>query len=52
MHAGAIPCYDLTPEAALIKLMWIYGNNPNISLPEAKKLFLTNQVGEIRESYE
>lgn len=51
MKAGAIPCYDMTPEAALTKLMWLYGNPKNTQLEKVKKLFLTNVCWEIRESY-
>lgn len=48
-QAGAISCRDMITEAALVKLMWIFGNYPNASYEEVKKLFLTNMCGEIRE---
>jgi L-asparaginase len=51
LKAWAIPCYDMTPETALVKLMWIYGNHTNPSPEKVKKLFLTNLTGELRESH-
>ena len=47
MNAGATPCYDMIPETALVKLMWILGNYPNYNADQIKKLFLKNICGEI-----
>ena len=49
MKAGAIPCHDMLPEAALVKLMWILGNFPGLSNKELEKMFLRNFCGEIRK---
>lgn len=45
--AGAIACQDMITEAAIVKLMWIFGNYPEVDFDEVKKLFLTNISGEI-----
>lgn len=47
LESGAIPSYDMIPETALVKLMWIFGNYPDATLPEVKELFLKNTCGEI-----
>lgn len=41
---GVIPCEDMTPETAFIKLAWLLGN---YSPAEAKQLMQTNLRGEI-----
>jgi L-asparaginase/Glu-tRNA(Gln) amidotransferase subunit D len=46
-RAWAISCHDMTPETALVKLMWIFGNYPNYNQAQVKKLFLTNICWEI-----
>ena len=45
--AGAISCYDMIPETAIVKLMWIFGNFPEYDSKQVKDLFLTNISGEI-----
>lgn len=45
--AWAISCHDMTPETALVKLMWIFGNYPNYNPKQVKELFLTNVCWEI-----
>ena len=47
MKAWAIPCYDMIPETALVKLMWIFWNFPEYSPEQIKELFLTNICWEI-----
>ena len=47
INAWAISCYDMTPETALVKLMWIFGNFPKYTPNQVKKLFLTNICWEI-----
>jgi len=42
---GVVPTDDMFPETALVKLMWVLGQTPN--LEEAKKLFKTNVAGEL-----
>ena len=49
LNAGAIQCYDMIPETVLVKLMWIFGNFPDLSQKEVKKLFLKNLCGEISD---
>jgi len=49
MKAGAIPCYDMLPETALVKLMWIFGNYPQYTHKEVEELFLKNIRGEISD---
>ncbi len=41
---GVIPCDDMFPETALVKLMWTLGQTRDVE--EAKKLFKTNVAGE------
>ena len=45
-QAGVIPLY-MTPETAFVKLGWALGHTKNTE--DAKKLLLTNVVGEILE---
>ncbi len=47
MNAGAIPCFDMTGETTLVKLMWLYGNFGH-DPKTIRKLMLKNFVGEIR----
>lgn len=44
LSLGVIPCDDMFPETALVKLMWTLGQTRDIE--EAKKLFKTNIAGE------
>ncbi|MGF3522906.1 MAG: Glu-tRNA(Gln) amidotransferase subunit GatD [Candidatus Bathyarchaeia archaeon] len=44
LSLGVIPCEDMFPETALVKLMWTLGQTRD--LEEAKKLFKTNIAGE------
>ncbi|MCW4005520.1 MAG: Glu-tRNA(Gln) amidotransferase subunit GatD [Candidatus Bathyarchaeota archaeon] len=43
---GVIPCEDMFPETALVKLMWTLGQTQDVE--EAKKLFKTNIAGEFK----
>ncbi|AAL81585.1 Glu-tRNA(Gln) amidotransferase GatDE subunit D [Pyrococcus furiosus DSM 3638] len=45
LKAGVIPCEDMLPETAYVKLMWVLGHTND--LREAKKMMLTNYAGEI-----
>jgi glutamyl-tRNA(Gln) amidotransferase subunit D len=45
LKAGVIPCEDMLPETAYVKLMWVLGHTKD--LKEVKKLMLTNFAGEI-----
>jgi glutamyl-tRNA(Gln) amidotransferase subunit D len=45
LAAGVIPCEDMLPETALVKLMWALANTKNSDA--AKNLLLTPLVGEI-----
>ncbi len=45
LRMGVIPCEDMLPETALVKLMWCLANAKNED--EVKQLMLTNLVGEI-----
>ncbi|WP_457558421.1 asparaginase [Candidatus Harpocratesius sp.] len=47
LQAGAIPGYDMISETAMVKLMWILGNFPNLSMPEIRAKFLEDVAGEI-----
>lgn len=42
---GVVGAEDMTPETALVKLMWLLANTP--SADEARRLFATDLVGEI-----
>ncbi|WP_297438975.1 Glu-tRNA(Gln) amidotransferase subunit GatD [Thermococcus sp.] len=45
LKAGVVPCEDMLPETAYVKLMWVLGhtNDPG----EAREMMLTNYAGEI-----
>ncbi len=45
LKAGAIPCEDMLPETAYVKLMWVLGHTHD--LEEVRKMLLTNYAGEI-----
>lgn len=45
LRMGVIPCGDMLPETALVKLMWCLANAKNEE--EVKKLMLTNIAGEM-----
>ncbi len=45
LEVGAIPVYDMTPEAAITKLMWALGKTKNIN--KIKKIMHTDIAGEI-----
>jgi len=45
LKAGAIPCEDMLPETAYVKLMWVLGHTDDPS--EVRKMMLTNYAGEI-----
>jgi len=45
LKAGAIPCEDMLPETAYVKLRWILGHTDN--LDEVRRMMLTNYSGEI-----
>ncbi|ASJ00791.1 Glu-tRNA(Gln) amidotransferase subunit GatD [Thermococcus gorgonarius] len=45
LKAGAIPCEDMLPETAYVKLMWVLGHTDD--LEEVRKMMLTNYAGEI-----
>ena len=47
-NAGAVGCYDMTTETALVKLMWILGNFEN-KKEKIEKLMLKSFCGEIRK---
>jgi glutamyl-tRNA(Gln) amidotransferase subunit D len=44
LNLGVIPCDDMFPETALVKLTWVLGQTSNVN--EAKKLLKTNIAGE------
>ncbi|MDI9619802.1 MAG: Glu-tRNA(Gln) amidotransferase subunit GatD [Candidatus Nezhaarchaeota archaeon] len=46
LRIGVIPCEDMIPETALVKLMWCLANSKDTD--EAKRLMLTNIAGEIK----
>ncbi|RLF06345.1 MAG: Glu-tRNA(Gln) amidotransferase GatDE subunit D [Thermoprotei archaeon] len=46
LRMGVIPCEDMLPETALVKLMWCLANAKDED--EVKRLMLTNIAGEIR----
>jgi glutamyl-tRNA(Gln) amidotransferase subunit D len=45
LKAGVIPCEDMLPETAYVKLGWVLGHTDD--LEEVKKMMLTNYAGEI-----
>ncbi len=45
LRAGAIPCEDMLPETAYVKLMWVLGHTED--LKEVREMMLTNYAGEI-----
>ena len=45
LKAGAIPCEDMLPETAYVKLRWILGHTDDPG--EVRKMMLTNYAGEI-----
>jgi len=47
LRLGVIPCEDVLPEVALVKMMYLLGNYP---LEEAKRLLTKNLKGEITPS--
>ncbi len=50
LRAGVIPMVDMTPEAALVKLMWILGFTGDARLIHS--MILKNYVGEIMPDFE
>lgn len=48
LEAGAIPALDMTPEAALVKLMWVLGQTNDLRTVES--LMQKSFAGEIRET--
>jgi len=47
IKAGIIPCLDMLPETAYVKLMWALGHSSNRD--EVKKIMNTNIAGEISD---
>ncbi len=45
LKAGVIPCEDMLPETAYVKLMWVLGHTDDPE--EVRKMMLTNYAGEI-----
>ncbi len=45
LRAGVIPCEDMLPETAYVKLMWVLGKTQNPE--EVRKMMLKNYAGEI-----
>jgi len=45
LKAGAIPCEDMLPETAYVKLMWVLGHTDDLT--EVRKMLLKNYAGEI-----
>ncbi len=45
LKAGVVPCEDMLPETAYVKLMWVLGHTND--LDEAREMMLTNYAGEI-----
>ncbi|MBU1239878.1 asparaginase [Myxococcota bacterium] len=50
MNAGAIPSVDMTPEAALVKLMWVLGQTKDLSRVES--MMMKSYCGEISKQLE
>lgn len=48
LQAGAIPAMDMTPEMALVKLMWILGQTAD--LPTIDSMMQKSFVGEVHET--
>jgi len=44
LSRGVVPCEDMFPETALVKLMWVLGQTGDVE--EAKRLLITNVAGE------
>ncbi|MDR2624667.1 MAG: Glu-tRNA(Gln) amidotransferase subunit GatD [Methanobrevibacter sp.] len=47
LNAGVIPCGDMTPETAYVKLSWALGQSENPE--EVKNIMTTNVVGELND---
>ena len=47
IDCGVIPCADMLPETALVKLMWVLGQTKNRK--KAAEMMLTDYVGEISD---
>lgn len=47
LSIGAIPCGDMLPETAYVKLMWVLGHTNDRGL--VKEMMLTNYAGEIED---
>ena len=45
LKAGVIPCEDMLPETAYVKLMWVLGHTDDPK--EVREMMLTNYAGEI-----
>ncbi|AMM54794.1 Glu-tRNA(Gln) amidotransferase subunit GatD [Pyrococcus kukulkanii] len=45
LKAGVIPCEDMLPETAYVKLMWVLGHTQDLN--EVRNMMLTNYAGEI-----
>lgn len=50
LQMGVIPCEDMLPETALVKLMWLLGNFNDLA--EIRKMMVRNLVGEIDQRTE
>ncbi|MEM0217233.1 MAG: Glu-tRNA(Gln) amidotransferase subunit GatD [Candidatus Nezhaarchaeales archaeon] len=50
LRMGVIPCEDMLPETALVKLMWCLANSKDEE--EIKRLMLTNIAGEMKSRTE
>jgi len=50
LRMGVIPCEDMLPETALVKLMWCLANSKDEQ--EVKRLMLTNIAGEMKSRTE
>ena len=46
IRAGAISAYDMTPSAALVKLMWLLGQHP-ANMDAVRRGFRTDYAGEV-----
>ncbi|AEH24837.1 Glu-tRNA(Gln) amidotransferase subunit GatD [Pyrococcus yayanosii] len=45
LKAGVIPCEDMLPETAYVKLMWVLGHTDDLN--EVRRMMLTSYAGEI-----